>query len=657
MSEDTEVNESTVSYPRGGDKAETGTAYREPDPINAWKFVPLLYVLQVIPVTVVQDLATLFYKDFGIDNLTNATWTGIISLPWSLQFLLGPLVDLSAKKRKWVLMGQMILTVCLALAPFLLLPGAKAFNVSLIFLGITAFVSALTNIATDGFYMLSLTRKQQASFAGIQTASYRAGSLLCMSLVPFLVGYFMRFNEVKVETGGNLYIAVQSANGKETGFIRNGEFHLSQGELVTKEGKKLLDAKGKPVEVPGTENAFVIQNGAVEFGQQRIPLGLYQMGKVFSDNPAEGSAKLTAFPTNSVQDTFRGGQANRAVPAPFAWFVSLLSVAVIYALLMFPARKLLPESINDPEPTDQQKGQFRANLGRTAMILGLYASTYFAISAVWRLMANVFSNLGSGLNGWALKDNVTFLGIQTQISGMNAELIQFVVCAPMMIGLIFLLRNSLRGSEMGAAFSSFFRQASILPILGFLVFYRFPEAMVRKMAPLFLKDPRTEPAFGLALDNMQVGYIKGTIGMVGIILGGIVGGILASKIGLRRGFWVIAILMHLPILLYLYASMAQPHNLAVIGTVEFIDQFGYGLGYAGYSVYLMSVARRGNHVTAHYAIGTGIGGTVIAVAGITAAAIQASTDYRTTFASALLFAIPGLIALKFIPHEEEGQKA
>jgi PAT family beta-lactamase induction signal transducer AmpG len=204
---------------------------------------------------------------------------------------------------------------------------------------------------------------------------------------------------------------------------------------------------------------------------------------------------------------------------------------------------------------------------------------------------------------------------------------------------------------MGASLSTFFRQSGIWAIVAFMFFYRFAEAMVNKAVPLFLKDPLT--GGGLAFDNSQIGLIKGTIGMIGIICGGIVGGILVSKIGLKKGFWSIAILMHLPITLYLLAAIMKPTSMLVISVIEFADQFGYGLGYAGYSVYLMRVAQRGNYPTAHYAIGTGIGGSIIAVAGILSGVLVVNFGYVTTFALALLFGIPGVLTLLFIPHDDE----
>lgn len=633
------------------DDTEVITPQPEPEVHNPWKFVPLLYVLQAIPVTIISELSAIFYKDLGVSNQAIATWTSIIALPWSLQFLLGPLVDLSAKKRQWVLMGQALLTLCLAIAPFFLLPGASAFVISLIFLGGTAFVSALTNIATDGFYLLAFPKSVQAAFAGVQTACYRAGRLICLALVPLLVGHFMRFNPVQIETQGNLYFSVKGPADKAIGYLKHAEFHLDQGELVTPDGRKLLDEKGQPVAIPGTENKFNIQNGSLEYGKDVIPLGLFQIGKTFSTNPSDSTARATKYPTGDARDSFVGGPATRAMPAPYAWFISLFCVAVLYGLLMLPGRRLIPEPVADTAPNEAQRGQFRGNLNRTFAILGFYAAAYFSISAIWKLMANMISGMNpKGLGGWALPSKGLMFDQELGFTGVTGELVQLAVCAPIAIGLVIYLRKSLKGTDMGEAFSSFFRQSGIVPILCFLTFYRFSEAMVAKMSVLFLKDDLAKG--GLALNNSQFGFVKGVIGVGGIILGGIVGGILASKIGLKKGFWIIAFLMHLPILFYLFAAFTQPSSIATIGFVDFMDQFGYGLGYAGYAVYLMSVAQRGNHRTAHYAIGTGLGATFIALSGIIGGVIQASSNYKIVFLSALLFAIPGLVTLMFIPHDE-----
>ena len=128
---------------------------------NPWLFVPLLYFMQAIPVTIVQELATIFYKDMGIANEPITRWTSLIALPWSLQLLMGPLVDLNFTKRWWTIWGQMLCAVGIIATAFVL-KVPHAFELSLVILGATALVSALCNIATDGFYILSMSKEQQA---------------------------------------------------------------------------------------------------------------------------------------------------------------------------------------------------------------------------------------------------------------------------------------------------------------------------------------------------------------------------------------------------------------------------------------------------------------------------------------------------------------
>jgi len=125
-----------------------------------------------------------------------------------------------------------------------------------------------------------------------------------------------------------------------------------------------------------------------------------------------------------------------------------------------------------------------------------------------------------------------------------------------------------------------------------------------------------------------------------------------SKFGLRRSFWPIAILMHLPNLLYLWASYAHP-PVSYMYAVDFTDQFGYGFGFAGYMVYLMYVAQRGHYKTSHYAIGSGWGAMCVGpIAGALSAKLLDNFGYHGFFTSVIFLTIPGLLMLLFIPFDE-----
>ena len=204
---------------------------------------------------------------------------------------------------------------------------------------------------------------------------------------------------------------------------------------------------------------------------------------------------------------------------------------------------------------------------------------------------------------------------------------------------------------MGEAFGSFFRQSGVVTILLFMLFYRFGEAMVAKMSPLFLKD--LPSAGGIGLDNEKLGFIKGAVGVAGIVIGGLLGGWTIGRIGLKKALWPLALVMHAPIALYLWASLARPapigSGLVTLGIVDFVDQFGYGFGFAGYYVILFRIAQRGSFVTSHYAIGTGLGATFIALAGIASGILQKQFGYPGFFVSALVLTIPGMMSMFFVP--------
>ena len=150
-------------------------------------------------------------------------------------------------------------------------------------------------------------------------------------------------------------------------------------------------------------------------------------------------------------------------------------------------------------------------------------------------------------------------------------------------------------------FTTFFQKPQAKVALLFMLFYRFPEAQLAKICNLFLIDPVEQG--GLGLTTEEVGLVQGTVGIIGLTLGGILGGIAASKGGLRQWLWPMVWAISLPDLVYVYLSYALPDSLYLIGGCIFIEQFGYGFGFTAYMLYLIYYAR-GEHSTAHYAICT-----------------------------------------------------
>jgi MFS transporter, PAT family, beta-lactamase induction signal transducer AmpG len=201
----------------------------------------------------------------------------------------------------------------------------------------------------------------------------------------------------------------------------------------------------------------------------------------------------------------------------------------------------------------------------------------------------------------------------------------------------------------GTIFVEWFRQSRVAIVIAFILFYRLGEAMLLKLATPFMLDAHA--AGGLGFTTAQVGIAYGTVGLGCLILGGILGGALIARFGLRRTLWPLALALNLPHAAYLYMAHTQPGPALAYPLVA-IEQFGYGLGTTAFMVVLMRVSR-GIHRTSHYAIATGLMALGMMVPGMMSGAIEETLGYRTFFLLVLLLGIPGLLTLPFLPRLEE----
>ena len=189
-------------------------------------------------------------------------------------------------------------------------------------------------------------------------------------------------------------------------------------------------------------------------------------------------------------------------------------------------------------------------------------------------------------------------------------------------------------------FTSFFKKKNPGLMFFFLLTYRLGESQLVKIASPFLLDsPETG---GLELSTATVGMIYGTIGVIALLLGGILGGIVVSRHGFKRWILPMALAINLPDLLYVYLSAATPDAWLVIMSVA-IEQFGYGFGFTAYTLYLIYIAE-GEHKTAHYAIGTGFMAMGMMLPGMAAGWIQEHIGYTNFFIWVCLCTLPGIIA-------------
>lgn len=199
--------------------------------------------------------------------------------------------------------------------------------------------------------------------------------------------------------------------------------------------------------------------------------------------------------------------------------------------------------------------------------------------------------------------------------------------------------------EFWQTFKTFFSKPQIMVSLLFLLFYRLPEALIVKLLNPFLLDPIEKG--GLGLSTKMVGLVYGTFGIVGLTLGGILGGLAASRGGLKKWLWPMAWSVLLPCSLYLILSLYQPTSIALISIFIVIDQFGYGFGFTAYMLYMMYFSE-GKSKTAHYAICTGFMALGMMLPGMVAGKIQELVGYTGFFWVVMACCIPSIVVTALV---------
>lgn len=200
-------------------------------------------------------------------------------------------------------------------------------------------------------------------------------------------------------------------------------------------------------------------------------------------------------------------------------------------------------------------------------------------------------------------------------------------------------------AEFVKTFVSFFKKDQIIVILLYILFYRFGEAQLAKLASPFLLDPLK--AGGLALSTESVGIVYGTVGVIALTLGGILGGFVAAKNGLKYWIWWMLIAINVPDFVYVYLAFTQNTNLLIINIMVALEQFGYGFGFTAFLLVLIYISE-GNHKTAHYAIATGLMALGMMVPGMISGWMQSFLGYKYFFIWVTLSTIPGFIITKFL---------
>ena len=184
----------------------------------------------------------------------------------------------------------------------------------------------------------------------------------------------------------------------------------------------------------------------------------------------------------------------------------------------------------------------------------------------------------------------------------------------------------------------------------FMLLYRMPEGLLAKVSSLFLID--SHGAGGLGLSPQEYGLVQGTVGIIGLTLGGILGGIAAGKDGLKKWLWPMVFAITIPDFVYVYMSYALPDSLLVVNICVFFEQFGYGFGFTAYMLYLIYFSQ-GEYKTSHYALCTALMALSMMIPGLFAGALQEAVGYRSFFIIVMIFCAVTFIVSRLVKIDPE----
>lgn len=602
---------------------------------NPWKWVPTLYFAEGIPYIIVMVVSVIMYKRLGISNAEIALYTSWLYLPWVIKPLWSPIVDLLKTKRYWIIIMQLLIGAGLA-GVALTIPLPNFFQYTLAFFWLLAFSSATHDIAADGFYMLGLNKHQQAFFVGVRSTFYRFAMITGQGLLIILAGYLESTTGIgKVDFQINTIpnITNQSLVNNDTITQIEGKLRIiaepNNLELSTKNiSFTRFDSIKSYVELQNQTNGFFesISKNSTSFSQSK-------QTSWFSKKITQPIEKLIK---SSFGKTVQSKSQNS--------MVGNVGIVKFY--------------LSKPPPEDETIVINISHYSGDKSIRLIEGSRFEFNSKNWNTPAYSLIQLDKKLK---TNSQASFRAISGNIP--LAWSITFGILASMFI--VFFVYHKFMlpypSSDVGIGkgnvlreffntFALFFKKQNIGIIIAFLLTYRLGESQLVKLASPFLLDAREFG--GLALTTGEVGFIYGTIGIAALVIGGLLGGFLAAKHGLKFWLWWMVIAINLPNAVYIYLSYVLPDSFFIIVSCIAIEQFGYGFGFTAYMLYMIYVSE-GEHKTAHFAITTAFMALGMMIPGMVSGWIQELIGYQHFFIWVMIATIPAFIITKFIPLNPE----
>lgn len=607
---------------------------------NPWAWIPTLYFAQGLPYVAVMTISVIMYKRLGMSNTDIALYTGWLGLPWVIKPFWSPFVDIIKTKRWWVLIMQWVIAIALAGIAFTI-PTAWWVQLTFAVFMLMGFASATHDIAADGFYMLALTEHEQSLFVGIRSTFYRIATVVGQGLLVILAGVVEMnsgLEPVRIDITANPdapAVVAQMPTISDKDINNSNEIQFITSETSIKTSVKAPDK----ALLGDSTLAFADYNKAIgdSINNVNITNGFYIPDPKFTKDDKLVYQKNTDFKLDSASwqnDHYiyygkdNNGSEITALDDKLAKKEEEKSGLENWIATTFPD-KFKEKKANDKTSNfavvavrlnKQPKAgeQYVLNIANDKGSTDIKAtqSRFVFNENNWNKPAYIHFTIDN-----KIKEEVSSSFIGTSGNIPLAWALVFVVLSVFFLIIALYHTWAMPKPAVDAnqdkktakeiilgfldTFKTFFTKFPVWQTVAailFMLFYRFPEAQLTKIIMPFLVDPLDKG--GLALSTSEVGIVYGTVGIIGLTIGGIIGGILAAKGGLKKWLHPMAWSMSLTCLTFIYLAFTQDQSFLTINICVFIEQFGYGFGFTAYMLYLIYYSE-GKYKTAHYAICTG----------------------------------------------------
>jgi PAT family beta-lactamase induction signal transducer AmpG len=600
---------------------------------SPWFWIPSLYYAEGMPYIIVMTVSVIFYKRMGISNTDIALYTSWLYLPWVIKPLWSPLVDLLRTKRFWIITMQLLIGAGLG-GVALTIPLPDFFKFTLGFFWLLAFSSATHDIAIDGFYMLGLTRHQQAWYIGFRATFYRFAMITGQGLLIIFAGYLesatglppvdIKVIAVSDEIRSEQLLKQKNESHKDVFIIAEPKLlkipikEINQSHINTKIDNAEKENKGAQTK----ENVPSKEKGAEKTSQSFLDKYVIERIENFLRSHFRAREKPPDVRGNTGVIQFhlsRKPEQGRKIVLNFSQISGDKSISLLKGNRFTftednwdkPAKAVIQL---DHRLKEEAEAVFSVRSGNIPLAWSLTFASICILFFAFFIYHKIFLPFPDS-------DKPTFIE--------NSKAFFYDYLNTLLL---------------------FFKKDRIIIIIAFLLFFRFGEAQLVKIASPFLLD--AQEVGGLGLTTGQVGFVYGTLGLILLTFGGILGGFLASKHGLKSWIWWMTLAVKLPDIVYVYLASTLPDKFFIVSLCVGLEQFGYGFGFTAYMLYMIHVAD-GEHKTAHFAMATGFMALGMMIPGMFSGWLQELIGYKNFFIWVLLATIPGLIILKYIPLDPE----